>query len=512
MAVPWWKSTVVYQVYPRSFADGSGDGIGDLPGLLDHLDHLAWLGVGALWLSPVYRSPMADFGYDVADHCAVDPVFGTLADLDAVIAAAHERGLRVMLDWVPNHTSDEHPWFVESRSSRTSDKRDWYVWRDSPPGGGPPNNWLSNFTDRSPAWTRDETTGQWYLHCYLPQQPDLNWDNPAVEAAMHDVLRFWLDRGVDGFRADVVHLIGKELDRDDDPRHVANGIPHTPLNDVAVTHERIRRIRRLLDRYPSEPPMVGEVWLLSTRRMATYYGQGDELHMSFNFPFVFAPWEAGALHERIDRTRAELDPIDAWPTWVLSNHDNPRVRTRYGGTLDRARAAAVLLLTLRGTPFLYQGDELGLLDAEVPVGARVDPGGRDGCRAPMPWTAEPPHGWPSGTWLPFGPDPAGTSVTAQESDPDSMLHLHRRLLHERRSSAALSHGSFAWLPAPEGVLAYERREGEDRRWVLVNTLSDRIDAVLPGLGTVVVATEKGVEQHPYSGYLGPDGAVVVRPS
>ncbi|MBU6283745.1 alpha-amylase, partial [bacterium] len=330
---PWWQSAVVYQVYPRSFADGSGDGVGDLPGLLARLPHVASLGVDAIWLSPVFRSPMADFGYDVSDYRDVDPVFGTLADLDRVIERAHALGLRVLLDWVPNHTSDRHPWFVESRSSRISPKRDWYVWRDRKPDGSPPNNWTAAFLRGRSAWTFDPATGQSYLHSFLPEQPDLDWSNPAVRRAMHDVLRFWLDRGVDGFRADVLHTIGKFPELPDDPPELA-GIPHCALNDVPVTHERIRAIRALLDSYgdadgADERVLVGEIYLMTTEAIATYYGNGDEVHMAFNFPALYAPWSADRWRDCITGTAAALDPRDAWPTWVLSNHDNPRHRTRY---------------------------------------------------------------------------------------------------------------------------------------------------------------------------------------
>ncbi len=403
-AEEWWKTAVVYQVYPRSFADASNSpnpvaGVGNLAGLIEHLDHLQWLGVDALWLSPVFTSPMADFGYDVSDYCDIDPVFGSLADMDRLIAAAHERDLKVLLDWVPNHTSDQHPWFQESRRDRTNPKAGWYVWRDAPE-----NNWLASFPAGESAWQFDEARQQYYLRCFLAQQPDLDWDHPDVEAAMHDTLRFWLDRGVDGFRMDVVHLIGKDLTKDDPPSAVARGFGHVPFNDQPVTHERLRAIRRILDGYPGDRTSVGEVYLLDEERMAEYYGQGDELHLSFNFRFVWAPFVAEELTSRIARTLEVLAARSAWPTWVLSNHDVPRHRQRYGGDEAAARVAAVLLLTLPGTPFVYQGEELGLLDAEVPPDRVVDPGGRDGCRAPIPWTAEPLHGWHGDTWLPFAPE------------------------------------------------------------------------------------------------------------
>jgi alpha-glucosidase len=509
-SAPWWQRGVVYQIYPRSFADSTGDGVGDLPGITEGLDHLRDLGVDALWLSPFFRSPMADFGYDVADFCDVDPLFGTLEDFDAMLAAAHERDLKVVIDWVPNHTSDQHPWFVESRSSPTSAKRDWYVWRDPAPDGGPPNNWRAAFIDGAPAWTLDEASGQYYLHLFLPEQPDLNWGNPDVVAAMHDTLRFWLDRGVDGFRADVIHAIGKDPALPDNPADLAE-IPHSGLNDDPRTHALLRDIRRLVDSYPGDRMVVGEVFLLSTAKVATYYGQGDELHLAFNFPPLFAPWDAAVWQKRIDRVDQELGSIDAWPSWVLSNHDVVRHRTRYGSEA-KARAAAVLLLTLRGTPFLYQGEELGLEDAVVPPDRVVDPGGRDGCRAPIPWSTDPPHGWDGDEpWLPFAPQADQHSVQAQEDDQASVLHLYRRLLAARRSSPALTSGTQDAVRTPEGVLGFRRRHGADERVVLINFTSDPVDGVEPpeGPSTVVVASDGEGEGQPFTGRLGPDQAVLL---
>jgi hypothetical protein len=277
---PWWQRAVVYQIYPRSFADASGDGVGDLRGIRDRLEYLEWLGVDAIWLSPVFRSPMADFGYDVSDYCDVDPLFGTLADLDALVADAHAHGIRLLLDWVPNHTSDRHPWFVESRRSRADPRRDWYVWRDPAPGGGAPNNWTAAFRTGAPAWTLDPATGQHYLHLFLPQQPDLNWANPAVESAMHGVLRFWLDRGIDGFRVDVVHALGKNPALPDDPADLA-ALPHSSLHDDPATHPILRRLRRLVDAYPGDRVLVGEVFQLFQRDVTRFYGKHDELHLAF---------------------------------------------------------------------------------------------------------------------------------------------------------------------------------------------------------------------------------------
>ncbi|MDQ3640702.1 MAG: alpha-amylase family glycosyl hydrolase, partial [Actinomycetota bacterium] len=466
-ATPWWQTAVLYQVYPRSFLDSDGDGIGDLAGLRSRLPYLRWLGVDGMWLSPIYRSPMADFGYDVSDHCAIDPVFGDLDDFDALLGEAHGQGLRVLLDWVPNHTSDRHPWFVESRSDRRSPKRDWYFWRDGRAAGLPPNNWKAAFGGQ--AWTWDERTGQWYLHLFLPEQPDLNWGHPGVVDAMHGVLRFWLDRGVDGFRADVVHLIGKDERLPDQPPELA-GIDLVGVHDHPAAHPLLRGIRRLLDSYCGDRVMVGEVNLGSARQLAPYYGAGDELHMVFNFSLLWAPWDPARWAARIVESEEALNPAGAWPAWVLSNHDTPRHRDRYGGSEARARVAATVLLTLRGTPFLYAGEELGLEDAVVPPERAVDPGGRDGARAPVPWRRQAPHGWDGAEpWLPWPPDPEGRSVEAQRDDPTSMLHLYRRLLAARRASEALRLGSFRMVGVPEGVVGYERAApGGDRRLALVN--------------------------------------------
>ncbi len=461
--VPWWQSSVVYQIYPRSFSDSNGDGVGDLQGIRMRLDYLQWLGVDVLWLSPVFRSPMADFGYDVSDYCDIDPIFGTLADMDELITDCHRRQMRLMLDWVPNHTSDQHPWFQESRRDRTNPKADWYVWRDEPA-----NNWLGSFREGTSAWQFDEQRGQWYLHCFLREQPDLNWDNPDVETAMHDTLRFWLDRGVDGFRMDVVHLIGKNIDADDPAGAVERGVSHIPFNDVPVTHERLRHIRHLLDSYEGERTSVGEVYLLDEAAMANYYGQNDELHLSFNFSFLWAKWDTARLRAKIIATMGHLAPRGAWPTWVLSNHDVPRHRQRYGGSEDVARMAAVMLLTLPGTPFMYQGEELGLVDAAVNPVTQLDPGGRDGCRAPLPWTPESHHGWPQTPWLPFAPEPDKRNVASLQSDHDSILHVYRDLLALRHAHPALQSGSFTMIERDDEVLAYERTLGHGRIVIALN--------------------------------------------
>jgi alpha-glucosidase len=486
MSAPWWQSAVVYQIYPRSFCDTTGNGVGDLEGIRQRLEHLAWLGVDAIWVSPFFPSPMKDYGYDVANFCGVDPLFGTLADFDRLLDEAHARGLRVLIDWVPNHTSDQHPWFVDARSSRTAAHRDWYVWRDGDPDQ-PPNNWRAAFLD-SPAWSFDEATRQWYLHLFLAEQPDLDWNNREVVAAMHDSLRFWLDRGVDGFRMDVIHCIGKNPALADHPDAVAK-IPACALNDDPLTHSLLREIRSVLAEYPGERVMVGEVFLLSTDAVAAYYGNGDELHLAFNFPPLYAPWKASAWREHIERTEAALADRNAWPTWVLSNHDNPRHRTRYGSEA-RARAAAMLLLALRGTPFLYAGEELGLEDAVIPDDRRLDPGGRDGCRAPIPWDAAAGHGWArEAAWLPWPPDAGQRNAAVLRADEQSLLHLYRRLLAHRRASPALHGGVTSWLEAPDYVLAFQRVFEGDRWTVLVNFGEEDREVVLAGSWSRVVTSD-----------------------
>jgi alpha-glucosidase len=534
--LPWWMSAVVYQIYPRSFADANGDGIGDLAGIRAHLDDLAWLGVDAIWISPFYPSPMVDFGYDVSDYCNVDPLFGTLEEFDALVAEAHALDLRIIIDWVPNHTSDRHPWFLAARTDRSNHHRNWYVWRDPRSDGSPPNNWVAAFDMSAPAWTFDKASGQWYLHLFDSAQPDLNWDEPGVVDAMHDVLRFWLDRGVDGIRADVVHCIGKDPQLPDNPSELA-AIPHSALNDVPVTHQRIRDIRNLLDRYPGDRVIVGEVYLLSTEAVATYYGHGDELHLSFNFPPLYAPWSEAHWRRCIDSTMHALALRDAWPTWVLSNHDNPRHRSRYDASALfrgedpagvvrrselRARCAAVMLLTLRGTPFLFQGEEMGLLDAVIPPDRVVDPGGRDGCRAPLPWDGTDHHGWiaPEGIepWLPFPDESSTRNYASQRDDPDSVLHLYRRLIACRRRHPALSLGDFVLLDAPDGVLAYRRTLDGEACAAIINFTDAAvaidhhfdIETSLGGApATVGISSDGSGEGSPFDGRLLPDQAVVL---
>ncbi len=498
MPSEWWRSAVVYQIYPRSFADADGDGVGDLAGVTARLDHLVALGVDALWLSPFYRSPMADFGYDVADHTDVDPVFGTLADADALIAAAHARGLRVVIDFVPNHTSDRHPWFAESRASRASPRRDWYVWRDAPP-----NDWRSEFGG-GPAWTHDPATDAWYLHSFLPAQPDLNWDEPGVVTAMHDVLRFWMRRGVDGVRIDVAHKIGKDPELGDDEP----GRPHR--EDWPTVFERLAGVRRVLEEFDGERVAIGEVYVLDQRRLAAYVSGEDGLHLAHNFVFLNLPWSADAFRATVDEFEA-LVTEGGWPAWCLNNHDHSRTATRYGPA--QARAAAVLLLTLRGTPFVFQGEELGLPDGRVPAERVVDVDGRDPERVPMPWTADAAgaHGFGAAgePWLPVHHEAAAYAVTAQEGDPSAPLALYRALLALRRAKPALHAGSHRTLPAAPDVFAWVREHDGDRVVVAVNFAAAPRPLPDAARGGAVLLSSAGDGPHA-AAELAPHEARVVR--
>jgi alpha-glucosidase len=492
----WWQRGAIYQIYPRSFCDSNGDGVGDLPGITSRLDYLAWLGVGAIWLSPFYRSPMADFGYDVADYTDVDPLFGTLEDFDRLVEQAHARDLRVVVDWVPNHTSDRHPWFVESRSGRDSPKRDWYVWRDPAPGGGPPNNWTSSFHVSGPAWTFDEASGQYYLHSFLPQQPDLNWDNPEVEAAMHETLRFWLRRGVDGFRMDVIQKIAKDPElRDNEPE-----LPHD--EDWPPIHERLRRIRSVLAEF-GDRMMAGEVYILDLTRLVTYVGSGDELDLAHNFVFLHQPWDAAAFRATVEEFAELAGPV-AWPAWFLSNHDHPRIASRFGER--RVRVAAMLIATLRGTPFIYQGEELGLPDTEVPRDRVVDVDGRDPERAPIPWEPGPGAGFTTGEpWLPLVADADRLAVATQREDPASTLNFVRTLLALRSSIG----GAQRSVDASPGLYCYER----DRHLIALNFTSERVPLGLEGDAAIELSTDPAralCAVHLGELVLGPDEGVVMR--
>ena len=475
-APAWWQTAVIYQIYPRSFQDTNGDGIGDLRGIASRLDHLVELGVDAIWLSPVFPSPMADFGYDVADYCAVDAMFGTLNDFDRLLEATHRAGLKLILDFVPNHTSDQHPWFVESRSSKDSSKRDWYVWRDPRPDGGPPNNWLSEFGGS--AWTFDERTGQYYYHAYLKQQPDLNWRSSEVRAAMLDVLRFWFARGVDGFRVDAIHHLLEDREFRDNPPNSdwregmspARRVIRRYTMDQPEVHEAIAAMRRVADAY-SDRLLIGEAYLPIDRLM-TYYGADlGGFQLPFNFHLISTPWQPKAVAQLIEQYEAAL-PIGGWPNWVLGNHDRSRVASRLGP--EQARVAAMLLLTLRGTPTIYQGEELGMRDVAIAPDSIQDPWeknvpglgfGRDPVRTPMRWSRKPHGGFTTGDpWLPVDTETTA-DVQRQRADPRSALSLYRALLRLRRSEPALSLGAYITVRHNDAVLVYERRyEG---RWLQI---------------------------------------------
>ncbi|MBP2158774.1 MULTISPECIES: alpha-amylase family glycosyl hydrolase [Asticcacaulis] len=520
---PWWESGVVYQIYPRSFQDGNGDGVGDLEGIRQRLDHVADLGVDAIWLSPIFPSPMADFGYDVADYCGVADIFGDLDQFDALLEAVHERGLKLLLDFVPNHSSTEHPWFIESRSSRDNPKRDWYIWRDPAPDGGLPNNWTSDMG--GPAWAFDAHTGQYYLHTFLTEQADLNWRNPEVRKAMTDVLRFWFDRGVDGFRIDVMwHCIK------------ADGLPDNPVNpdfrpemgekfmvlqhhsaNQPEVHQVAHSFRQIADEY-GQRLLVGEI-CLPVEQLVRYYGDPDTpgVHLPFNFQLLDAPWNAQALARIITDYEAALPP-GGWPNWVIGSHDAPRIAGRLGEA--QARVAAMLVLTLRGTPTLYQGDELGIGRVTIPPDRIRDtqdlrqPGlglGRDGSRTPMPWDDSLNAGFSATEpWLPLNDDWQARNVAAQGADPSSMLNFYRCLLRLRRDCKALNCGDFALLPGDHDVLTYERREDGQRLLIALNLTDQPRKLIIPADATVAERLLSTLTSIGGEGVLAPNEGVVLR--
>jgi alpha-glucosidase len=486
---PWWRDAVIYQVYVRSFADSNGDGLGDLPGLTSRLDYLADLGVGALWLSPVSPSPDADFGYDVADHTAIDPRYGTMADFDRLVEEAHRRGIRIVMDMVMNHTSDRHPWFVESRSSRSSPRRDWYLWRDRP------NNWKAVFGGS--AWQEDPVTGQYYLHLFAREQPDLNWRNPAVRAAQLDVFRSWLERGVDGFRLDVFNAYFKHPALADNPLKPGlrgfDRLRHVNDTDQPEMRSFLRELRALLDAYPGRYA-VGETFLSTPEKAAAYCGPGA-LHAAFSFDFTGGslsfPWNAKWLRARIQHREALFGPAGPWPTTVMSNHDLPRAASRYcrGENDAQARIAMALLFTLRGTPFLYYGEEIGMRDIRLRRREILDPPGktywplykgRDGCRSPMPWDGSPRAGFSTGQpWLPLHPDHGERNVAAQAADHGSLLSFTRALIALRKNTPAMTTGDMAFLPSPRRTLAYARRAPGQVVVVTMNFSAHRTVVSLP---------------------------------
>jgi alpha-glucosidase len=499
----WWKSGVLYQIYPRSFVDSNGDGVGDLPGITSRLDYLQWLGVDGIWLSPVTVSPNADWGYDVADYCDIDPDFGTLADLDQLTQDAGERGIRVLLDLVPNHSSDRHAWFVDARSSSSAKHRTWYVWADPKPDGSVPNNWISAFG--GPAWTLDESSGQYYLHNFLPEQPDLNWWDEQVREAFDRILRFWFDRGIAGFRIDVCHGIVKDALLRDNPPATADdswierlwGQRSVYNSNRPEAHDVLRRWRQLSETYNPPPLLLGETNVDDVETTVSYYGRGDdELHLAFNFPFINAAFTAGALRTVVETTESLLPPA-AWPVWTGSNHDVSRLATRWAdGDARKVRAALLLLFTLRGTPVLYQGDEIGLPDTPLaredlhdPVGVRYWPAypGRDPMRTPMQWSDGPGGGFTRPgvkPWLPFG-DLSAYNVEAERHDPTSILTFTRDLMNLRRQRGDLHSGAYSTLPSPPGTWVWRRGAGTI---VAINFSDER--AEIPGLqGRVAFGTD-----------------------
>ncbi len=511
----WWQKGIIYQIYPRSYQDSNGDGIGDLNGIYQRLDHVQSLNVDAVWLSPIYPSPMHDFGYDVADYTGINPLFGTMDDFDRLLAEVHRRGMKLIVDLVPNHTSDEHEWFIESRSSRDNPKRDWYIWRDPAPDGGPPNNWLSHFG--GPAWTFDEATGQYYMHQFVTQQPELNYRHPDVLPAMLDVMRFWLDKGVDGFRVDVIWMMMKDEQFRDEPLNPDwDGVePHGSLlhiytRDVPEVHELIRQMRTVLDEY-DDRMMVGEIYM-PFDKLVTYYGRlrengrFDECHLPFNFHLIFnlKAWQASDVRNLVEAYEAIL-PDHAWPNWVLGNHDQHRIATRVGAA--QARIANMLLFTLRGTPTIYYGEEIGMKDVLIPTEFVQDPPavnqpeiahiiGRDPERTPMQWDSSAHAGFTVETavpWLPIAVDHPQRNVDQQNQDPTSMLALYRQLTALRRVESALHIGDYCSIDiGNDNVFAYTRSAPHADSFLILLNFTDQPQTVranqVANTATIAIAT------------------------
>ena len=493
----WWRGAVIYQIYPRSFQDSNDDGIGDLPGVLARLDHVASLGVDAIWISPFFTSPMADFGYDIADFRGVDPLFGTLEDFDRVLAKAHALGLKVMIDQVLSHCAVAHPWFIESRASRDNPKADWFVWADAKPDGSPPNNWLSIFG--GVAWTWEPRRGQYYLHNFLSSQPQLNFHNAKVRAAQLENLRFWLDRGVDGFRLDSINFPFHDAQLRDNPAkpaHLRTGRGFSPDNPYAFQYHLhnntqpenlglLEDIRALLDRYP-DAGALGEISSEDSLATTAEYCTPQRLHMGYSFELLTEDGSAGYIRQTVEALEAKL--TEGWPCWAISNHDVQRAVTRWGGGDGDdalAKQLVALVCSLRGSVCLYQGEELGLPEAELPFEALQDPygktfwpnfKGRDGCRTPLPWTDAADAGFShAAPWLPVAASHLGRSVAAQERDPDSVLQSVRSFLRWRKDKPALVQGSIRFVDAPEDVLVFERAHA-GQRLLLAFNLSARAAA------------------------------------
>ena len=502
----WWQTGVIYQIYPRSFQDADGDGIGDLKGIVQRLDYLQWLGVDCIWLSPIYPSPMADFGYDISDYQGIHPLFGTMEDFDRLLEQVHGRGMKLILDLVPNHTSDQHPWFLESRSSRDSPKRDWYIWQDAGENGALPNNWLSVFGGH--AWEWDETTGQYYYHAFLKQQPDLNWRNPQVQKAMMDVMHFWLGKGVDGFRVDVMWHMIKDSQLRNNPV-VPNSVfdekdliyeYHDPVysTDQPEVHEIVRMMRHVTNQY-DDRVLIGEIYL-PIHKLVTYYGADKSgAHLPFNFQLLTLPWDSEQISRAVDEYEGAL-PADGWPNWVVGNHDQPRVASRVGRS--QARLAAMLLLTLRGTPTIYYGDEIGMRDVPIPQDEVVDPQGlnmpdrnvsRDPARTPMQWNTDEFAGFSKRKpWLRLPHSFRRVNVELQKDDPDSMLSFYQSLIALRKRQPAFQTGKYTPVYSDKQLIAFIRENDTDRFLVVLN-LSHRPGYLRPKnetfQGEVIISTE-----------------------
>jgi len=476
----WWRHGIFYQVYPRSFQDTDGDGVGDIRGIIERLPYLTRLGVDAVWLSPIFPSPMADFGYDISHYTGIDPLFGTMEDFDELVAASHEAGLKLILDLVPNHTSEQHPWFIESKSSRENAMRDWYIWRDPAPDGGPPNNWLSEFGGS--AWTFDEASGQYYYHAFLAQQPDLNWRNPEVREAIYDVMRFWLGKGVDGFRVDVIWHLIKDADFRDNPpnpHYLAGRPPHEKIltqysTDQPEVHAVITEMRRVTEEF-DDRVLIGEIYL-PLHRLVAYYGNDLRgAQMPFNFALLSTLWSARSVETIIADYEKALPP-GAWPNWVLGNHDRPRIASRVGPA--QAGVAAMLLLTLRGTPTLYYGDEIGMRQLTIAPDQVRDPFeknvpgigvGRDGCRTPMQWSADRNAGFSTAEpWLPLAHDFARENVASLEADRASILNVYKALIALRRKLPQLVSGSNEPVAAQGDILLFRRRSADGLAVIALN--------------------------------------------
>jgi alpha-glucosidase len=512
----WWSASCFYEVYVRSFQDSNDDGVGDLNGVTSRLPYLQDLGVDAIWITPFYRSPQVDFGYDVSDHESVDPLFGTLADFDRLLSEAHRRGIRVVIDIVLNHTSDRHAWFGESRASRSSARRDWFVWRDGR-DGGPPTNWESAFG--GPAWTLDPRTGQWYYHCFYPEQPDLNWRNPEVEQRMLDVLGFWLDHGVDGFRLDAVNTLFEDVAlRDnpllDEPLLTLTGVDSQRLvytRGLPELHDTLRRVRTFVERRQPDAILISEAYVGSAEQLTAFYGADDEMHLPFNFFLAqVAGRDAAAMRDAVERVELACD--GRWPSLVLSNHDIDRACDRFAADDDPdavARLLATLLLTLRGTPFIYYGEEIAMRtdppasidEVRDPVGRRFWPGykGRDGVRRPMQWSRAKAAGFTSGTpWLGLSRDSTERHVERQSADPGSVLSFYRSLLRLRRTNPALRSGRFEAVESTNGVLAYVRTHGDQRVIVVLNFTNEVRDVTVSQLtpgATILLGSDRHAGEH-----------------